>query len=103
MAKIKERAKQAVQANYNCKGEYPCSNYKNCVFGCGTNTAYDCEECGADEFEVGYLKGSAEQRKIDIEKACEEFNAFVDKVMSEKFEREWCAAAKIRFRQNLEE
>ena len=71
MVTIEERAKQAVQANYDCKGEYPCSKYKDCVFGCGTNTAYDCEECGADEFEVGYLKGSTEQRKIDIEKACD--------------------------------
>ena len=57
-------------------------------------------EC--DKHKV-FAQIATDQRKIDIEKACEEFNTFVDKVMSEKFEREWCAAAKIRFRQNLEE
>lgn len=66
---IEERAKLAVQAHYNCNGEYPCSGYKDCVFGSGSNTAYDCEECGADEFEAGYLKCATDQRKIDIEKA----------------------------------
>lgn len=71
MATKEERAKRAVQAHYNCNGEYPCSRYNDCVFGSGSNTAWDCEECGADEFEAGYLKGATEQRKIDIEKACD--------------------------------
>lgn len=69
MATKEEMAKKAVREHYNC--EYPCYNYKDCVFGSGSNTSYDCGECGADEFEAGYLKGATEQRKIDIEKACE--------------------------------
>lgn len=68
MATIEERVKRAVQAHYNCNCEYPCSGYNDCVFGSGSNTAWDCEECGGDEFEAGYLKGATEQRKIDIEK-----------------------------------
>lgn len=97
---IEERAKKAVREHYNC--EYPCDDYNYCVFGSGCNASYDCGECGADNFNEGYMKGIIEQKKIDIDKACEEFDTFVDKVMSQKFEREWCAAAKIRFRQNLE-
>lgn len=85
MATIKERAKQAVQANYNCKGEYPCSTYKDCVFGCGTNTAYDCEECGADEFEVGYLKGATEQEEIVIKRACDWLKANTYSFRSDEF------------------
>lgn len=37
----------------------------------GKNTAYDCNECSADEFYEGYLAGAKEQRTIDIDKACE--------------------------------
>lgn len=69
MATIEERVKRTVREHYNCNGKYPCSDFKDCVFGSGCNTAWDCEECGADEFEAGYLKGATEQHKIDIEKA----------------------------------
>lgn len=67
MATIEERAKKAVREHYNC--EYPCDDYKECVFGSGSNTSYDCGECVADDFNDGYRKGATEQRKIDIEKA----------------------------------
>ena len=66
---IEERAKKAIREHYNC--EYPCDDYKDCVFGSGSNTSYDCGECGADDFNDGYRKGVTEQRKIDIDKACD--------------------------------
>lgn len=31
--------------------------------------------------------------RIDIDKACEDFNTFVDKVVSQKFKREWIVFA----------
>lgn len=40
-------------------------------------------------------------RKEVIDTACQEFDAFVDKVMAEHYDSTWCAAAKIRFRKNL--
>lgn len=62
---IGQRSKEAVHHQYNC--EYPCGSYECCIFGSGSNTSYDCEECGADEFQNGYIKGAIEQRKRDIE------------------------------------
>lgn len=41
------------------------------------------------------------EKKISIEKACKEFNAFVDNVMKQHYDAQWCAAAKIRFKKNL--
>lgn len=71
MAKtIEERAKEAIHNHYACNGEYPCSSFDYCKFGSCKNTAYNCEECGADEFENGYHIGCKDQRKIDIDKAC---------------------------------
>lgn len=67
MATIEERAKESIRLQYNCKGEYPCACFKYCIFGCGSNIAYDCEECGADEYQNGYIMGATEQRDIDIE------------------------------------
>lgn len=75
MATIEERAKESVHLQYNCNGEYPCACFKYCIFGCGSNIAYDCEECGADEYQNGYIMGATEQRDIDIEKAAEWLNA----------------------------
>lgn len=69
MAIEERRITQAVRRAYNCN--YPCESFNDCIFGCGCNTAYDCEECGADEYRRGYLGGAKEQRQIDIEKACE--------------------------------
>lgn len=34
------------------------------------------------------------EKKISIEKACKEFNAFVDNVMRQHYDMQWCAAAK---------
>lgn len=51
---IEETIKKAVNAHYSCNGEYPCPKFKYCIFGSGKNTAYDSNECGADEFAEGY-------------------------------------------------
>lgn len=62
---IEERAKKAVCREYNC--DYPCPSFNDCIFGGGSNNAYDCEECGADEYRNGYIAGATEQKKIDHE------------------------------------
>lgn len=41
------------------------------------------------------------KKTISVEKACKEFNTFVDNVMLQHYDLEWCAVAKIRFRKNL--
>lgn len=85
MATIEERAKAAVRAWYNCN--YPCSSFNECIFGNGSNTAYDCEECGADEFNNGYLKGATEQQKIDIEKVYHALEKVVSKEILEELRK----------------
>lgn len=72
MATIEERVKDAVHKQYDCV--CPCYGIDDCKFGNGDNTAYSCGDCGADEFEQGYIKGATEQRQIDIDKACEWIN-----------------------------
>lgn len=61
-------ARDAVHKYYNCK--YPCSDYGYCKFGTGCNNAYDCMECGADDFEAGFVKGvewAMSQQKLEEE------------------------------------
>lgn len=100
MATIEERAKAEVRDWYNCN--YPCSSYNECIFGNGSNAAYDCEECGADEFNNGYLKGATEQHKIDIEKACEAYCKTCDTKECEDFGCEYCCDWVEKFRKAME-
>lgn len=52
---LEEKAKEAIHAHYNCNGKYPCGE-RNCCQHCNDhNTAYDCCECGADEFKEGFI------------------------------------------------
>lgn len=55
---IEKAAKEAIKEHYNCNGKYPCSERSYCIFCDGENTAYDCNECGADEFYEGFLKAA---------------------------------------------
>ena len=54
---------EAVRRNYNCYGRHGCLEAENCVFGSGCNTAFDCCECGADEFYEGYLEAVKDMEK----------------------------------------
>ena len=55
---IEKAASSAVVENYGCNGEYPCTERNYCIFGNGQNTAFDCHECGADEFNDGFIAGA---------------------------------------------
>ena len=55
---IEKAAKEAIKEHYNCNGKYPCSERSYCIFCDGKNTAYDCNECGADEFYEGFITGA---------------------------------------------
>lgn len=52
---IDKSAIRAIRKHYRCAGSPPCSELENCRFCSGKNTAYDCNECGADEFLEGFL------------------------------------------------
>ncbi len=52
---IDKAAIRAIRKHYICAGSPPCSELENCRFCSGKNTAYDCNECGADEFLEGFL------------------------------------------------
>lgn len=52
---IDKAAIRAIRKHYICAGSPPCSELENCRFCSGKNTAYDCNECGADEFHEGFL------------------------------------------------
>lgn len=52
---IKKASTLAIRDHYNCNGKYPCSERDYCQYNNGKNTAYDCNECGADEFHEGFL------------------------------------------------
>lgn len=54
---IDKAAKIAIQKHYNCNGEYPCSERAMCCHCDGTNSSFDCCECGADEYEEGFKAG----------------------------------------------
>lgn len=64
---VEESVKEAIHKHYNCNGTYPCSEREYCEHCNGHNTAFDCCECGADEFKEGQMKSkqvlSIEQMK----------------------------------------
>lgn len=60
---IKEAAREAIHKHYNCNGTYPCSEREYCGHCNGHNTAFDCCECGADEFKEGFITGADWQAK----------------------------------------
>lgn len=55
---IEEAAVCAICENYGCNGKYPCTERDYCKYGTGKNTAFDCNECGADEFNEGFIAGA---------------------------------------------
>lgn len=68
---VEEAAKEAIHAHYNCNGKYPCGERDYCKHCNGHNTAFDCCECGADEFKEGFIAGAKwmeEQTKTSVKK-----------------------------------
>lgn len=55
---IEKASIHAIRKNYRCAGKHPCSDLENCRFCSGKNSAYDCNECGADEFNEGFIIGA---------------------------------------------
>lgn len=55
---IEKAAVSAICENYGCNGKYPCTERDYCIYGTGKNTAFDCNECGADEFANGFMVGA---------------------------------------------
>lgn len=55
---IEKAAKQAIHEHYNCNGKFPCVYKDECMYHNGHNTSYDCAECGADDFNEGFIKGA---------------------------------------------
>lgn len=55
---VEEAAREAIHKHYNCNGTYPCSEREYCEHCNGHNTAFDCCECGADEFKKGFIAGA---------------------------------------------
>lgn len=55
---LEEAAREAIHAHYNCNGKYPCGERDYCEHCNGHNTAFDCNECGADEFKEGFIAGA---------------------------------------------
>lgn len=60
---LEEATREAIHAHYNCNGEYPCGERDYCEHCNGHNTAFDCCECGADEFKEGFISGAEWQAK----------------------------------------
>lgn len=60
---VEEAARDTIHAHYKCNGEYPCGERDYCEHCNGHNTAFDCCECGADEFKEGFISGSEWQSK----------------------------------------
>lgn len=75
---IKEAAREAIHKHYNCNGTYPSSEREYCEHCNGHNTAFDCCECGADEFKEGFITGADWQAKqspwISVEEQLPEEN-----------------------------
>ena len=71
---LESATKEAIHAHYNCNGKYPCGE-RNCN---GHNTAFDCCECGADEFKEGFIAGAEWHAKqspwISVEERLPETN-----------------------------
>lgn len=56
---IEKAAKEAVQDHFQCNGKYPCEERDYCEFCNGHNSAFDCkEDCGADDFNEGFIAGA---------------------------------------------
>lgn len=55
---LESATKEAIHAHYNCNGKYPCGERNYCEHCNGHNTAFDCCECGADEFKEGFIAGA---------------------------------------------
>lgn len=71
---VEEAVKEAIHAHYNCNGEHPCGERDYCEHCNGHNTAFDCCECGADEFKEGFIacaKWMEEQTKG--EELCQQY------------------------------
>ena len=60
---VEEAARDTIHAHYKCNGEYPCGERDYCEHCNGHNTAFDCCECGEDEFKEGFISGSEWQSK----------------------------------------
>lgn len=60
---VEEAAREAIHKHYNCNGEYPCGERNYCEHSKGSNPAYDCGECSADEFKEGFVAGTEWQAK----------------------------------------
>lgn len=60
---VEEAARDAIHAHYKCNGEYPCGERDYCEHCNDHNTAFDCCECGADEFKEGFISGAEWQSK----------------------------------------
>lgn len=60
---LEEAAREAINAHYNCNGEYQCGERDYCEYCNGHNTAFDCCECGADEFKEGFIAGAEWEEK----------------------------------------
>ena len=60
---VEEAARDAIHAHYKCNGEYPCGERDYCEHCNGHNTAFDCCECGADEFKEVFISGAEWQSK----------------------------------------
>lgn len=60
---VEEAAKEAIHKHYNCNGDYPCEERNYCKYFKGSNLAYDCMECSADEFNEGFIAGAEWQAK----------------------------------------
>lgn len=61
---VEEAARDAIHAHYNCNGEYPCGDRDYCKYCNGHNTAFDCNECGADEFKEGFIAGDGWRSRL---------------------------------------
>lgn len=55
---IEKASIKSIRKHYGCAGKHPCSYLENCRFCSGENSAYDCNECGADEFNDGFITGA---------------------------------------------
>lgn len=60
---VEEAAREAIYKHYNCNGEYPCGERNYCIYCNGHNAAFDCRECGADEFKEEFIAGTEWQQK----------------------------------------
>lgn len=63
---VEEAAREAIHKHYKCNGEYPCTERNYCEHFKGSNPAYDCGECGADEFKEGFIAGAEWQSKRSL-------------------------------------